>query len=62
MKKVIILLDGFVYVFLHVTKKQKKSTLQPNRKVYTTLPDNPAKDFNDWANHISRINQLNLKK
>lgn len=59
MKKAIIIMMGIIYVFNRI-KKQKKIVLHPDYKFHTTNPDNPTKNFNEWAYHIYHLN--NLKK
>lgn len=50
-------LAGMTYVVYDSVKKKKVTRLRTYRignriGFTTTLPDNPAKDFNEWISHI----------
>ena len=56
------LIDNFRYYKKHISRKEIEPEIKDNmnnifyEKTFTTVyPDQPAKDFNEWANHIYKL-------
>ena len=41
------------FSFLNEAPRKKDEGLKPNRISHTSYPDNPAKDYNEWMEHIT---------